>query len=1019
MRKLTTTLISLCAGTFGMMASTYTVCDFENYEIGHTFTIWNTWGAKSNTTAVVEADPQNARNKVLHIANKSWNDHIEFLLPAELSGANFSEKVENLSLRICRHQNDPCGEWKNFQIYLGDEKLHEESFPSYGPVSTWKTWTYDIPAVSDSNTSSVLRLGFNSDNSDYYIDDICLKCHDFTVYEDGVLNFSNPSSTSSSYTYFEDGINIPEGTELNVYTSRYTYWMSDMIGTGRLNVYGGGERSFLGTEKGASHPDWTGYTGDIHIYPYPEVNTGVKAGFYGLVLAHGGKKFDSDNIAQSVAKRNITSIWENNTVTIHDGATIAADSNNTARGYRIGTLKTEKGSTLTGYYKNSAYRVYYLVGCSDADSELAGDIKPSGDNAKVGVIKEGAGTYRITGNNNNINGVLSVMSGRVLIDNDADEARVNRLSGAIGIGSNSAAAVVVYPDAVLGGCGNISGLTDVYGTIEPGSDSPATLWVADFVKSNKIDLRLRPTSRMRLKIDSAESHDCIDISGNLVYNNININLQTSTQLPVLELSVADNHNLHEGDRITLVKASAKSSLDGGDWAYRVQYPRVCTWKVEEETTADGYALVATVVSLDYSGQGDEIITIDPEDGADSENYYVDYVTDFSDPASLRYYADKMNKHIGVAASTWRYDIGDTSSPRVRTIGEQFNMIVAENEMKFDATEPERGHFDYTGGDRIIELAEANSMYVRGHTLVWHSQCPAWVSSDGKKNNHNYSREELLSIMENHITNVAGHYKGKVNEWDVVNEMLDDDQSIVRNNPDGYTLRTSVWHTGIGSDFIEKALEYAHAADSEAKLFINEYGAEFIGEPKSEALYNLAKYLVGKGAPLHGVGLQCHLTTGEVKADKLAANIRRYQELGLECIVTELDIAQAKPDASDAAEVQAAEYGALVNAALSQSNCPSVLIWGLADSDSWRENNPLLYDASVNPKDAYYAVHAALRVRSGNSTGIEETFSEPADVIRTEYYNIHGIRLNTPVPGLVIKREYHSDGTVTNTKVIIR
>ena len=1023
MKKICTTVVTMWAGVAGMLAAPFTVCDFESYEIGHSFPVWNLYGGKSETTAVVEADPANAANKVLHITLKSWNDYIEFTLPDELAGAHLTADYDFLGLMVRRHAADPCDEWKHFDIILGDEKLYEDDgWPSQGGKDVWMKKTYELISPSVDNTSVQLRIGYNSENTDYYIDDIVLSSRydDYVFHESGELNFSDPKSTSSNYTRYSTPISLPAGKHLNVYTSRYTYWTSPVMGEGVLNIYGGGERSYLGNEKGAAHPDWSAFTGDVHIYPYPEVNTGVNAGFYGVVLGHGGKKFDSDNIRQSLAKRNVTSFMETNSVTIHEGATIAAEGSSNARGYRIGTLRTEKGSRLMGYYKSNAYRVYYLVGCSDADSELAGVITSNGK-AKTGLIKEGKGTYRISGNENNISGALSVLSGRVLIENDIDEARVKSLPGAIGTGSNTTAAVVVYPDAVLGGNGHISGLTDVHGILEPGSDKTATLTFVDFKGGNKIDLRLRPTSRLRMKINSASDHDMVDISGALTYNNKNLSLQTSSQLPVLEIVVPENHALKEGDRLTIIKASDKSALNGADWNFRVQYPKVCSWKIEETKGADGYALVAVVTSLEYSGQGDAEVVTDPEDWGDDSDYYVDYLPDLSDNASLRHYAELAGKRIGVAASTWRYDLGDTNSLRVKTITGQFNMVVAENEMKFESIEPERNVFDYSGGDRIVGLAEANSMYVRGHTLVWHKQCPAWLSSNGVKNDHSYSRETLLSIMENHISNVVGHYKGRVGEWDVVNEMLSDDQSIVRDNPDGFTLRSSVWNDVIGLEFIEKALECAHKADPEAKLFINEYGAEFLGEAKSEALYNLAKYLVSRNVPLHGVGLQCHLTTGGINPGKLAANIRRYKELGLECIITELDIAQDDPKAAGAAEIQAADYGALVNAALSEPNCPSVMLWGIDDSCSWRENNPLLYDPSLNPKEAYYAVHAAIRIQSEKvSSGIDDVFTtDSADVIKTEYFNMQGMRLGADPKGFVIKREYHSDGAVTHSKVFVR
>ena len=95
------------------------------------------------------------------------------------------------------------------------------------------------------------------------------------------------------------------------------------------------------------------------------------------------------------------------------------------------------------------------------------------------------------------------------------------------------------------------------------------------------------------------------------------------------------------------------------------------------------------------------------------------------------------------------------------------------------------------------------MFIVGHTLVWHSQTPKWVFQDEKGNP--VSRKVLLKRMQDHIKTVVGHYKGRINSWDVVNEVMDEDG----------TLRQSPWLKIIGPDYIEKAFEYAHKADPKA------------------------------------------------------------------------------------------------------------------------------------------------------------------------------------------------------------
>lgn len=1018
-RYLAALFLGLSATT--VSAEKINLCDFESYPVGTTFTIWNFYGSPTESTATVEADPANSSNKVLHVVLRGWNDYIEFQLPEGTDATNLNSKADFVQLDIRRADNDPCQEWKHFDVLVGSDKVYEDDgWPSYGPVSQWSDHTYPIGVIPAGNNSAILRLGFNSENTDYYIDNVILKGRydDYKVYDSGKLDFSNPSSTSSSYTYFSDPIKIPAGATLDVYTSRYTYWTSPIIGEGGLNIHGAGERMFIGNEKGASVPDWTGFNGDITVSPWPEVNTSVKAGFYGVVLGHGGKKFDSDNIRSSITKGNLTQLLANNNVTLRSGATMAAESNNTARAFRIGSLTMEAGSRLTGYYKKSAYRVYYVVGALDKDFELAGEISPF-ETSLVGLVKEGYGTCRITGNNNNISGAVSVLEGRVLIDNDVDAARSGKLSGAVGTGAGTTG-VYVYQQGVLGGSGHVSGTADIYGRLEPGNGtSAATLTFADFVSGKPVDLRLRPTTRMISHVSGSGKCGAVDVTGKIIYYNIRENLSESSLTPVIEIDVADNADLSIGDVFTLVRASGKSSLTGDEWKWRVQYPRVCTWEVTDGTDADGvYTLTAKVVSLDYSGQGDTQI-IDKDDPADitNDDYIVDYTSDYNDLTAIREYAARAGKTVGVAVPVWRYNVDDDNDATVAAIANNFNGVVAENEMKFDALQPTEGEFNFGSADRLVNFAERHSMAVRGHTLVWYSQVPGWLTSDGRKNSNNFSRERLLGIMNSHIDAVVGHYKGRVREWDVVNECLDDNQSVVRDNPDAFALRTSVWSLGIGDDYVAEAFRRAHKADPDARLYINDYGVEFMGDPKSEALYNLVRSLVNQNVPIHGVGLQCHITTGEVRASQLIANIKRYKDLGLDCIITELDIAQADPKAANAKEVQARDYGIVLNAALSQSNCPTVMIWGVKDNDSWRQNNPLLFDSSLNPKDAFYAVHAAARINS-KSSSVESVQSNNSEPVAVEYYTINGQRILHP-SGLVIQVKRYPDGVVRTKKLIIK
>jgi len=201
-------------------------------------------------------------------------------------------------------------------------------------------------------------------------------------------------------------------------------------------------------------------------------------------------------------------------------------------------------------------------------------------------------------------------------------------------------------------------------------------------------------------------------------------------------------------------------------------------------------------------------------------------------------------------------------------GTQFDMVTPGNEMKWDTTEPSRGSFNFGPGDNIVNWANGFNMRVRGHNLVWHSQLPGWVSST--------PLNQVQGVMENHITTEATHYKGKVYAWDVINEPFNEDGS----------LRQDVFYNAMGSGYLADAIRTAHAADPNAKLYINDYNIE--GEnAKSNALYTIAQQMVSQGVPINGIGLESHFIVGQVPSS-LLANMQRFAALGLDVAVTELD-----------------------------------------------------------------------------------------------------------------------------------
>lgn len=292
----------------------------------------------------------------------------------------------------------------------------------------------------------------------------------------------------------------------------------------------------------------------------------------------------------------------------------------------------------------------------------------------------------------------------------------------------------------------------------------------------------------------------------------------------------------------------------------------------------------------------------------------------------------------LASSQWRY-VADS----------QFNSVTMGNEGKWDATEPAQGQFDFAAADAIADYAATTGKRLRGHTLVWHDQLPAWVSAER-------TAAQQRQVLIDHVTGVAGHFAGDpghVAQWDVVNEPF---------NEDG-TLRSSVWYTRLGEDYIADALTAARAADPAAELFINDYNVEGVNA-KSTGLYNLVQRLQARGVPIDGVGLQAHLIVGQVPST-LRQNIERFTALGLKVEITELDVRIPLP--ADTAELtqQAADYRAVVGACAAVAGCTGVTTWGVGEVDSWIPaffpgyGAALLFDEQWRARPAYPAVVEAL------------------------------------------------------------
>jgi endo-1,4-beta-xylanase len=321
------------------------------------------------------------------------------------------------------------------------------------------------------------------------------------------------------------------------------------------------------------------------------------------------------------------------------------------------------------------------------------------------------------------------------------------------------------------------------------------------------------------------------------------------------------------------------------------------------------------------------------------------------PDDLRELAHKLGVRIGSAV-----DVGALAAEADyrRVLNREFTHITAENAMKWESIEPERGVFTWEGADAVVANARRHGQEIRGHTLLWHNQLPAWLTAgvaDGS-----IGARELRGILRDHIKTQVSRYKGKIRAWDVVNEVVDDDGN----------LRETIWLTELGPGYIADAFRWAHQADPRAKLYLNDYNLEGDAD-KIARTFALVKELKRQRAPIHGVGFQGHLSIEFDYPAGFPGIMRQFTDLGLEAAITEADVRMLLPATPEKLATQADYYQRMLSTCAANKRCTEFTVWGYTDRHSWvpgffeGEGAACLMDENLMPKPA---CRALLSVRRG-------------------------------------------------------
>ncbi len=330
-------------------------------------------------------------------------------------------------------------------------------------------------------------------------------------------------------------------------------------------------------------------------------------------------------------------------------------------------------------------------------------------------------------------------------------------------------------------------------------------------------------------------------------------------------------------------------------------------------------------------------------------------------ATLRELAPLTGRPLGSAAEVEHLDPDPAYQ---QTLVREFGSLTPQSALKWGIVHPEQDRWDFGLADRMLALAEANGMRLRGHTLVWGGAAdppnPPWLEAVSDP-------AELRAVVRDHVTTLVRRYAGRIPLWDVVNEPL----GTFGGPGDTDGLQDNHFLRVLGPGYIADALALAHAADPAARLFINE---NFVIEPgpKQDRLARLVGDLRAAGAPLDGIGFQGHVNflpgLNRPTRAQVEAALRRFEALGLEIEITELNVHLwgFEGDQATRLETQRRFYRDVVAACVAVDACRATTLWLFTDRYPTsieqvlgQDAMPLVFDHDYRPKPAYFGVRAGL------------------------------------------------------------
>lgn len=324
--------------------------------------------------------------------------------------------------------------------------------------------------------------------------------------------------------------------------------------------------------------------------------------------------------------------------------------------------------------------------------------------------------------------------------------------------------------------------------------------------------------------------------------------------------------------------------------------------------------------------------------------------------ALKSLAQERNLQLGSYAALKRLN----EPAYVDILTKQFGFITIDGQPNWQFNDgqlrPSEQAYDFSRIDRVMDFAKDHNMPVQMHHFVWGEEkwLPDWLKYG------NYTHQQLLDLMEQHIKTVGSHYQGQVREWTVVNEAFT--RARHENGLNDW------WGQRLGQNYVDQAFVWARQADPEASLILNDFGIEAF-TPAANDMYEYVRNAKARGIPIDGIGMQMHIDgSNPPKKQDVIANMQRFADLGLKIYVTEFDVTVNDFHAPEPEKQirQAAVYHDMLRACIESAVCHSFALLGITDKESWYNElgtpaaDPLPFDNNYQPKPAFWAMRESLK-----------------------------------------------------------